>query len=81
VQVIPANGATLTHPLRTGVLHLNGSATLSEQMSEIELPETTIDCSDYLSENNTGTVRFTLQLGDYTFFKVVVKRSEPPTNP
>lgn len=81
VQVVPANGATLAHPLRTGVLHLNGSATLSEQMSEIELPETAIDCSDYLSENNTGTVRFTLQLGDYTFFKVVVKRSEPSTNP
>ena len=81
VQVLPANGATLTHPLRTGVLHLNGSLTLSEQMSEIEIPETAIDCSDYLSENNTGTVRFTLQLGDYTFFKVVVKRSEPSTNP
>lgn len=81
VQVLPANGAMLTHPLRTGVLHLNGSPTLSEQMSEIEIPETAIDCSDYLSENNTGTVRFTLQLGDYTFFKVIVKRSEPSTNP
>ena len=81
VQVVPAEGATLAQPLRTGVLHLQGTPTLSQQMSEIELPETAIDCSDYLSENHTGTVRFTLQLGDYSFFKVVVNRSQTSINP
>jgi hypothetical protein len=74
VQILPAEGAVIAKTAMTGVLHLHGSQTLSESMAEISLASDAIDLSGYLDENQKGIVRFTVQLGDYSFFKVVVQR-------
>jgi hypothetical protein len=74
VQVIPAEGSTIAKSAITGVLHLHGAKTLAETMSEISNVD--INVSEYLTEGTKGMIGFTLQLGDYSFFKVVVERRE-----
>lgn len=77
VQVIPTEGATITKPVVNGVLHVHGGETL-KTMSPLSNVE--INVSDYLTKGKEGSVGFTLQLGDYSFFKVVVERAASESN-
>ncbi|MBR6802844.1 MAG: hypothetical protein IKM62_03355 [Kiritimatiellae bacterium] len=70
VKVIPAGNAEVKKKVVTGVIHVYGSATLGEAMTEIASP--TLDLTNYLENDTRGEFSVTVELGENTFIKVTV---------
>lgn len=75
MRVEPSDGGTIKGTIATGVLHLYGTETLSMPMTEVASENVEIDLTAYQNESTRGEVSFVVQLGRYTFVKVVVGRT------
>lgn len=72
IRVVPPSGATIVNPVVTGILHVYGSESLAESMTEFDNVQ--IELGDYLKTDTIGEITFGISLGSKSFVKVKAGR-------